>query len=102
MECPMDSKSMFPVPCTCDKVHDEREDRIRALAIRLHEKEGDLEIDGGAVVSEGEDNGAYVQCWKWVDFAGTELDRECNECSTSQGELDEHGICSQCRDEVAS
>ena len=28
-------------------------------------REGDLEMDEGAVVSV-DDDGAYVQCWKWV------------------------------------
>lgn len=51
-------------------------DAIRALAKDEHEREGDLEIDEDAVVSEGDDNGAYVQCWKWVEFAGTPLDKE--------------------------
>jgi hypothetical protein len=27
---------------------------------------GDLEFDADAVVSIGDDPGAYVQCWKWV------------------------------------
>ncbi len=38
--------------------------------------EGELEIDDNAVVSYGGDNGAYVQAWLWVDFAGTSLDEE--------------------------
>jgi len=29
-------------------------------------REGDLEVDDNAVVSMGEDDGAYVMCWKWV------------------------------------
>lgn len=29
--------------------------------------EGDLECDSDAVVSKGDDPGAYVMCWKWVD-----------------------------------
>lgn len=34
-------------------------------AIR-REKEGELEIDSTALVSEGDDTGAYVQAWIWV------------------------------------
>jgi hypothetical protein len=31
----------------------------------LHE-DGDLEFDDDAAVSLGDDDGAYVMCWKWV------------------------------------
>jgi hypothetical protein len=31
--------------------------------------DGDLELDDNAVVSMSEDNGAYVQCWKWVPWS---------------------------------
>lgn len=36
-------------------------------------EEGVLEIDDDSVISEGEDNGAYVQAWLWVDFYGTKF-----------------------------
>ena len=43
-------------------------------------RDGELEIDDqNAVVSEGEDNGAYVLAWMWVDFADTDLDKCCAE-----------------------
>ena len=35
--------------------------------------EGDLEFDEGAVVSIGEDAGAYVMGWKWVPADGAGL-----------------------------
>jgi len=39
--------------------------------------DGKLELDRhSAVVSEGADNGAYVQVWAWVSFENTELDKE--------------------------
>lgn len=53
----------------------ERNEKIIALA-RKHEREGEIEIDDDAVVSEGDDNGAYVQAWIWVSFYDTELDKE--------------------------
>ena len=34
-----------------------------------------LEIDGEPKVSEGDDNGAWVAAWIWVDFSGTSLDK---------------------------
>ena len=38
--------------------------------------EDDLEIDPAANLSEGDDNGTFIECWLWVPFAGTELDKE--------------------------
>jgi hypothetical protein len=54
---------------------DDRDARIVALA-QAQARDGELEIDEGAVVSEGDDNGAYVSAWLWVDFADTEFDKE--------------------------
>jgi hypothetical protein len=62
---------MNPEPCTMT-----REQRIRELAFNEYEDEGTIEIHSNAVVSEGTENGAYVQAWVWVDFHGTDLDRE--------------------------
>jgi len=39
----------------------------RAKAGRTLHRDGELEFDDGAVVSRGADNGAYVQCWAWVE-----------------------------------
>jgi hypothetical protein len=39
----------------------------RAAAIDQHYKEGELEIDDDAKVSHGDDRGAYVAAWVWVD-----------------------------------
>ena len=50
--------------------------QVVALAKDQWEKEGQVEIDANAVVSDGDDNGAYVQAWVWVDFDGTPLDKE--------------------------
>lgn len=67
-----------------------RNDQIRAMAKDQFEEEGDLELDEGAVVSEGDDNGAYVQMWKWVDFSGTVLckDKECSDLTCPAHEDD--------------
>jgi hypothetical protein len=37
------------------------------------EREGEIEFDDSPVVSRGEDPGAYVQAWVWVDEADIEL-----------------------------
>ncbi len=40
----------------------------------------ELEIDSDPKVSEGDDNGAWVAAWLWVDFSGTPLDKDVEEC----------------------
>jgi len=54
-----------------------RDQKILDLA-RQNEnlRDGELELDDNAIISEGEDNGAYVQVWMWVPFDGTPLDKE--------------------------
>lgn len=48
---------------------------LQSLATLAEGTEGELEVDN-ALVSEGDDNGAYVLTWTWVDFAGTSLDKD--------------------------
>lgn len=55
-----------------------RNSQIMRLAREQYHVDGECEIDDGAKISEGDDNGAYVQAWVWVDFGGTELDKDCN------------------------
>lgn len=55
----------------------ERDRKVAQHAFDTLHKECELEIDlPTAVVSEGDDNGAYVKAWVWVSFAGTEFDKE--------------------------
>lgn len=61
------------------KEQEEREEKIRELARQQHHVDGEVEVDDGGIVSEGDDNGAYVQAWVWVDYAGTDLDKESEE-----------------------
>lgn len=42
------------------------ENAYRARAFDEHHRDGECEIDDGAVVSLSEDGGAYVQSWVWV------------------------------------
>jgi hypothetical protein len=54
-------------------------DRREIVAMAKDEYEGydgDIQVDGNAVVSHGEDNGAYVQAWVWVSFDGTRFDKD--------------------------
>ena len=53
-----------------------RREKLREMADQHFSESEGLEIDGDAATSEGDDNGAYVAAWLWVDFAGTEFDKE--------------------------
>jgi hypothetical protein len=48
----------------------QRQAIIRELAADEYHKDGSIEIDTFAEVSEGDENGAYVQAWVWVSFEG--------------------------------
>lgn len=54
---------------------EERHSKIVYLAREKYEREGEVEIDANAKLSEGSDNGTYVQAWVWVDFAGTPFNK---------------------------
>lgn len=64
-------------PCSgCRKIKDEpRRQQIVTLA-RSQAIAGEVEFADDAMVSEGDDNGAYVQGWVWVPFARTPLDKD--------------------------
>lgn len=53
-----------------------RHKKIVEMAKAKHHRDGEVEIDGNALLSEGDSNGTYVQAWVWVDFAGTEFDKD--------------------------
>ncbi len=58
----------------CSDCYAEADDRrleIVELARNEHQKDGEAEIDDNAQLSEGNDNGCYVQAWVWVGFSGT-------------------------------
>lgn len=58
-----------------EHLNDPRRRKILELGRTALAREGELEFDDDAITSEGDDNGAYVQAWAWVDFAGTNLDK---------------------------
>jgi hypothetical protein len=63
----------------CDNCHTQAEERrceIIELAREQREIEGAVEIDDTALLSEGNDNGCYVAAWVWVDFAGSNFDKQ--------------------------
>jgi hypothetical protein len=52
-----------------------RRQNILELGRATLAREGELEFDDDAIASEGDDNGTYLQAWVWVDFSGTNLDK---------------------------
>lgn len=60
----------------CHLEAERRRSEIIELARERHEEEGQLEIDDNALLSEGFDNGCYVQAWVWTEFVGTRFDKE--------------------------
>ena len=60
----------------CHMQAEERRFEIIELARKQRQLEGAIEIDDNALLSEGNDNGCYVQAWVWLDFAGTKFDKE--------------------------
>lgn len=48
------------------------DEEMRELAGQQYGREGECEIDDDAVISRGEDNGAYVQAWVWVEYPETQ------------------------------
>lgn len=60
-----------------------RVSKRRAAIIEMARKryvgDGEVKVDDDARLSEGQDNGTYVQTWVWVDFYGTPLDKKPNE-----------------------
>lgn len=47
---------------------------FRSRAKELYHEEGQIEVDGTARVSAGDDQGAYVEAWVWVTLKETEND----------------------------
>ena len=63
----------------CDPCHTQAEERrceIIELARQQREIEGAVEIEDKALLSEGNENGCYVAAWVWVDFAGSNFDKQ--------------------------
>jgi hypothetical protein len=50
-------------------------DRDKQIVELVDTEDERFECDN-LIVSEGDDNGAYVLGWRWASFEGTELDKE--------------------------
>lgn len=72
----------------------ERSERDRKIVDMAHDEchvDGETEVDDDAIVSEGDDNGAYVQAWVWVSFAGTPFDKDAEDAEQSDEIVEEAG-----------
>jgi hypothetical protein len=45
---------------------------FRARAKELYHEEGEVEVECNALVSRGDDEGAYVEAWVWVPLQDEE------------------------------
>lgn len=72
---------------------------FRKAAREEYAEEGTIEIDDNAVVSFGDDDGAYVAAWVWVHAS------ECDDCKAKVPSLigcpDGAEICQECFDKGA-
>lgn len=71
-------------------------EQFRDMAKKEHVREGALEIDEGAVVSLGDDAGAYVAAWVWV--CG-EICNTCGKVFQVGSDGGDHG-CQDCTDKT--
>ena len=71
----IDMKMTKITPGFVSQVYNTETDRFTSQ--KFVAKDGEVEFARDAVISEGEENGAYVQCWQWVSFVGhPALDKE--------------------------
>ncbi len=60
----------------CIKFFDRRATkRDKEIASLVDTKDEEFECDN-SIISEGDDNGAYVLGWRWVSFENTKFDKE--------------------------
>lgn len=86
--------------------YDRASERDKEIA-ELAPTDDEHEIDG-AITSEGEDNGAFVLGWIWVDFAGTKFTKFCECCENETDKVtaydnadgDTEYLCDTCLKEV--
>jgi predicted dehydrogenase len=89
----------LPVADEPDSQTGPRAEAYRKAAREQHEDEGTLEVDDNAVVSFGDDDGAYVAAWVWVGKEEAGICRECGEVNADNGEGFD-GLCGSCADKT--
>jgi hypothetical protein len=71
----------MPSPAELKYIAEAHEAELRRAAVISlakalpYVRDGECEVDDTAQLSEGDDNGVYVQAWVWVDFANTPFDK---------------------------
>ena len=87
-------------PVTVDS-NAERDADYVTRAREKYESEGEVEIDEEATISWGDDNGAYVQAWVWVEDVQVECDSCLRICFPKELEITDisvkNGACEDCR-----
>lgn len=73
------------------------DEAFREAATSEYAEEGRIEIDSNAVMSYGEDDGAYVAAWVWVDRSDVPV-CPCGERNDDGEGFD--GLCGTCADKV--
>jgi hypothetical protein len=74
--CPKDHEWLTKMTDRDNAQEDPDFGKYRDAAKKLHHREGELEIDDDAIVSKGEDPGAYVQAWIWVSNSDAGVEEE--------------------------
>lgn len=57
------------------KLSERIRERAKVAEALANRGEGEAKDLDNAIVSEGDDNGAYVMAWVWADFNGTPLNK---------------------------
>lgn len=85
----------------CTQENDADLQRIKtAYRNAVKAKDGKIEIDPDAEVSIGDDPGAYVQVWMWVDAASAGICSKCGQPDANNGEGYD-GLCGNCADKAS-
>lgn len=77
--------------------NEETQKRWQAYRDAAPSRDGELEVDENALVSEGGDTGAYVMAWIWVPNHDAGICDECGATNADDGEGYD-GLCGDCAD----
>lgn len=96
----LESANGIDVPKLDDESEHRRERIIEILGDSIPwVRQGEVEIDRNARISEGGANGCYVSGWVWCDFAGTEFDKSCASCGEVEDDISNRkdSLCEPCQ-----
>lgn len=80
---------------------------VRDFAMERMNRDGSAEIDSDAIVSVGDDDGAYIMSWVWVDGEALREhsgEASCDECGgpiegSPEDDDDVEQLCEECQKE---